>query len=255
MLEARSLVFEGGASRRIAPLDLKLLGGRIHVVLGPNGSGKSTLLALMSGLLEPEHGEILLKGQPLQRIGLAERARHLAVMLQTQPLDFAFAVRDVIAMGGYPLDLSLPELDRRIDQLAAGLDISHLLDRSYLSLSGGEAQRVQLARVLAQRGREPSVILLDEPLTALDLKHQHQALRLLRQLAAEGYSIFIVLHDLNLAASYADWVVLMRQGSLVAQGKCDEVMTAETLSALYDVSVERHETSGGQALFSSVGLS
>lgn len=253
MLDARSLAFNRGSSRHIKALDLELRGGDIHVVLGPNGSGKSTLLALLSGLLEPVSGEVLLHGQPLQRYGLAERARHLAVMLQSQPLDFAFPVRDVIAMGGYPLDLSLPELDQRIEHLAAGLDISHLLDRSYLSLSGGEAQRVQLARVLAQRGREPSVILLDEPLTALDLKHQHQALALLKQLADDGYAIFIVLHDLNLAACYADRVLLMREGALVVQGDCSEVMTDRTLSALYDVRIERYETSGGQALFSSAG--
>ncbi|TCK04991.1 heme ABC transporter ATP-binding protein [Marinobacterium mangrovicola] len=253
MLEARSLAFEGGGSRRIQPLQLELAGGQIHVALGPNGSGKSTLLALLSGLLEPGSGEVLLRGRNLHRYSLAERARHLAVMLQSQPLDFAFPVREVIAMGGYPLDLSLPELDQRIEQLARGLDIAHLLERSYLSLSGGEAQRVQLARVLAQRGREPSVIMLDEPLTALDLKHQHQALMLLQQLAVEGHSIFIVLHDLNLAACYADHVLLMREGDLVAQGQCGEVMTAETLSALYDVRIERYESSGGQALFSSAG--
>lgn len=251
MLEARSLAFDGGGSRRIDTLDLTLAPGRIHVALGPNGSGKSTLMSLLSGLLEPGQGEIQLLGRALNAYSLAERARHLAVMLQTQPLDFAFRVRDVIAMGGYPLDLSLPELDQRITALAAGLDIAHLLERSYMSLSGGEAQRVQLARVLTQRAREPSVILLDEPLTALDLKHQHQALGVLRRLADEGYTVFIVLHDLNLAASYADWVLLMRQGQLVAQGKTAQVMTADTLSSLYDVRIERHQAANGQVLFSS----
>ncbi|WP_432697500.1 heme ABC transporter ATP-binding protein [Marinobacterium sp. YM272] len=253
MLEARSLAFDAGGSRRIEKLDLRLESGSIHVVLGPNGSGKSTLMALLSGLLNPHLGEIQLQGRALNSYSLAERARHLAVMLQSQPLDFAFQVREVIAMGGYPLDLSRPELGRRIEQLAVALDIDHLLERSYLSLSGGEAQRVQLARVLTQRGCEPSVILLDEPLTALDLKHQHQALTLLRELAAEGYAIFIVLHDLNLAAAYADRVILMREGALVAQGSCAGVMSTETLSALYDVRIERYETSGGQVLFSSTG--
>ena len=253
MLEAHSLAFDSGGSRRIEKLGLTLESGRIHVVLGPNGSGKSTLMALLSGLLEPDLGEVRLRGEPLHSYSLAERARHLAVMLQNQPLDFAFPVRDVIAMGGYPLDLSQPELGRRIDQLAAGLDIAHLLDRSYLSLSGGEAQRVQLARVLTQRGRKPSLILLDEPLTALDLKHQHQALGLLRGLAAEGYAVFIVLHDLNLAACYADRVLLMRQGRLVAQGESASVMSADTLSSLYGVPIKRFETPGGQVLFSSSG--
>ncbi len=253
MLEARQLSYGHGDARHLAPFDLTLAGGELSVVLGPNGAGKSTLLGLLSGLLRPAAGEVKLLGQPLQRYDLRQRAQHLAVLLQQQPLDFAFSVREVIAMGGYPLNLSAPEQDARIAQLAQALDLDALLARSYLTLSGGEAQRVQLARVLAQRGREPSVILLDEPLAALDLRHQHQALELLKTLVAQGYAVLCVLHDLNLAAHYADRVLLLRDGQLAYQGTVDAVMQAERLSALFEVQIERHRCDDGRPLFISRG--
>jgi len=254
MLEARGLAYGHHEARRLEPFDLSLSGGELCGVLGPNGAGKSTLIALLSGLLAPGAGELTLKGHALSHYPLKERARHLAVMLQRQPLDFAFSVRDVIAMGGYPLDLPLPLLEQRIEELAAGLDLQHLLARNYLSLSGGEAQRVQLARVLVQRGREPSVILLDEPLSALDLRHQHQALVLVRSLAQrEGHALLVVLHDLNLAAGYTDSLLLVGEGRLIEQGATERVMCPERLSELYSLPIERHRTRDGRTLFSGDG--
>ncbi|KEA64891.1 ABC-type hemin transport system, ATPase component [Marinobacterium lacunae] len=252
MLEAIGVAHDRGASRRLEAFDLRLKGGELSGVLGPNGAGKSTLVALLSGLLEPSAGELRLKGLLLSRYTLRERARHMTVMLQRQPLDFAFSVRDVIAMGSYPLDLPLPDLDRRIEELAQGLDLEHLLSRNYLSLSGGEAQRAQLARVLVQRGCSPSVILLDEPLSALDLRHQHQALALIRTLAQrEGHAVLMVLHDLNLASRYADAVLLLGKGALVEQGRTAEVMQPNKLSALFEVPIERYQTGDGLGVFTS----
>ncbi|MBV1788909.1 ATP-binding cassette domain-containing protein [Marinobacterium sp. D7] len=253
MLEALGLAHDRTASRRLQPFDLHLSGGELCGVLGPNGAGKSTLVALLSGMLSPSSGELMLKGRALAHFTLKERARHLAVMLQRQPLDFAFSVRDVIAMGGYPLDLPLPVLEQRIDNLATALDLQHLLERNYLSLSGGEAQRTQLARVLVQRGCEPSVVLLDEPLAALDLRHQHQALALLRTLARqEGHAILLVLHDLNLAARYSDTLLLVGDGKLLEQGATEKVMRPERLSELFSVPIERYRTRDGLGLFTSI---
>lgn len=253
MIEAIGLAHDRSESRRLAPFDLHLKGGELWAVLGPNGAGKSTLVALLSGLLKAHSGELRLKGKALSHYPLKERARHLAVLLQRQPLDFAFSVGDVIAMGGYPLDLPMPEQEARIAQLAVGLDLEHLLKRNYLGLSGGEAQRVQLARVLLQRGGEPSAILLDEPLSALDLRHRHQTLSLLKGLARqEGHAVLVVLHDLDLAARYADRVVLIGNGALAGQGDTDEVMQPERLSELFSVRIERYQSRDGRGLFTSL---
>ncbi|GGC00241.1 hemin import ATP-binding protein HmuV [Marinobacterium zhoushanense] len=253
MLEALGLAHDRTASRRLLPFDLRLTGGELCGVIGPNGAGKSTLVALLSGLLTPSAGALRLKGRELAHVPLKERARHLTVMMQRQPLDFAFSVRDVIAMGGYPLDLPLPALEQRIDSLATAMDLQHLLQRNYLSLSGGEAQRVQLARVLVQRGCEPSVILLDEPLSALDLRHQHQALALFRTLARqEGHAVLLVLHDLNLAARYTDSLLLIGNGAVLEQGPTDKVMQPGRLSELFSVPIERYQTRDGLGLFTSI---
>ncbi|WP_027855370.1 heme ABC transporter ATP-binding protein [Marinobacterium litorale] len=252
MLKASALEYAAPGRQALLCGDLELPAGTVSVLLGPNGAGKSTLLSLLCGLLTPSAGEVALDGTALAKLPLVERARRLTVLLQQQPLEFAFSAREVIAMGGQPLNLSAPRLEQRISAVARSLDIEALLERNYLTLSGGEAQRVQLGRVLVQRGVETGVILLDEPVSALDLKHQHQALSYLRDLAKEGYAVMAILHDLNLAARYADHVILMQAGQVISSGEVGDVMQPHRLSRLFNVDVQCLWSPEGLPVFHSL---
>lgn len=207
--------------------------GTLTAILGPNGAGKSSLLLAMAGLL-PFDGELRLDGRDATRMSPRERARHLALVLQDPPTDMPFTVAELVLMGRSPhlgrLAIEGAE-DRRIAREAMrSVDVDHLAERPIDQLSGGEKRRVFLARALAQ---QPKILLLDEPTAFLDLGHQAQLLAHCRELAAGGLCILAVLHDPNLAAAYADRVVLMQQGRIVEQGAPTSVLTAARLEALY----------------------
>ncbi len=207
--------------------------GTITAILGPNGAGKSSLLLAIAGLL-PFEGRLILDGQDASRLSARERARLLALVLQDPPTDVPFTVAELVLMGRSPHlgRLALEgEDDRRIAlEAMRSVDVEALAERPIDQLSGGEKRRVFLARALAQ---EPRLLLLDEPTAFLDLGHQAQLLAHCRTLAARGLCIVTVLHDPNLAAAYADRVVLMQQGRIVEQGAPSQVLTAERLKALY----------------------
>lgn len=205
-------------------------------VLGPNGAGKSTLVRVASGLLQPIAGEVRLLGEPLAGRTRAAIARVLAVVEQMNELSAAFSVRDVVAMGRAPhqgswMSASADDL-RIVDEALARCDLSDLADRSARALSGGEQKRVAVARALAQ---EPRVLLLDEPGAFLDVRHQLDLYDLLAsEVKRRGVACLVVMHDLNVAAQYADRVVLMKQGRIVASGSVPEVMTWQTLKDTFD---------------------
>jgi iron complex transport system ATP-binding protein len=208
--------------------------GEVLAVVGPNGAGKSTLLRVLCGELLPQSGEVRLVGRELRNWPARERARKLAVLPQQSRLEFGFLAEEVVGMGRSP---HAPRAgDERIVQTAMErVGVSHLAGRVYPTLSGGEQQQVQLARVLAQ---ETGFILLDEPTSSLDLRHQHQVLRLLRELAKEDVGIMVVLHDLRLAKRYADRIAMMQQGQILAMGAVGHVLTASIVATVYDLDME-----------------
>lgn len=222
--------------------------GQLTVVLGTNGAGKSTLLHLLAGVQVPTSGQVELAGQPLESIAVSERSQRMAVLLQEQWLDFPLRVSDVINMGSYPLPDGY-QTDARAEVCAQALDILHLWQRDYSRLSGGEKQRVHLARWLMQITERTQCLLLDEPLKALDLQHQWQVMTLLKQQAREGKAVLVVLHDLTLAARFADHVVLLDRGRLVGRGHPNEIMTPQRLTRLYQAPVERLITAAGESVF------
>lgn len=217
-------------------VDLRVAAGEIVCVLGPNGAGKTTLVRVASGLLEPYRGEVRLLGQPLSARSRVEVARVLAVVEQTQEIAGDFTVRDVVSMGRAPHQggwmRSTARDDAIVDDALERCDIKALASRSARALSGGEQKRVAVARALAQ---EPKVLLLDEPGAFLDVRHQ---LDLYELLAAEvkerGMACLVVMHDLNLAAQFADRVVLMKAGRVIADGPIPEVMTWRSLKETFD---------------------
>jgi iron complex transport system ATP-binding protein len=230
-LEARGVTYKIGAHTIVADIDLAVRPGEILALAGPNGAGKSTLLGLLAGDLPPSAGAVLLGENRLDGIGQRELARWRAVLLQENHVSFPFTVADVVRMGRAPLGPAAAADDAAVAAVLAATDTIHLAQRRFPSLSGGEKARVSFARVLAQEAR---ILLLDEPTAALDIRHQELVMGLARDLAYQGRAVVAVLHDLTLAAAWADRLALMGGGRLVAVGPVAEVATAAALSQLYE---------------------
>lgn len=247
LLEARNLCYSAGDKRLIKDISLQLAGGELVALIGPNGAGKSTLLRLLTGYLLPESGSCLLQQRPLTQWDPLELARTRAVMRQNSDLAFGYSVREVICLGRSPHNNT--HLHQALHQVLEQTDCLSLADRDYRQLSGGEQQRVQLARVLVQLwspSPTPRWLFLDEPTSALDLYHQQHSLRLLHQLTRHSpLAVCCVLHDLNLAALYADRILLLHEGELVAAGTPQEVLQTDVLQRWYraDLEVIRHPES------------
>lgn len=223
----------------LSNISLSLHPGELVALIGPNGAGKSTLLRLLTGYLTPDHGECLFEGKPLSHWTPQALSRKRAVMRQQSHPGFDWPVETVVAMGRAPWGTDgEQQVVRQVMQLTGCESLS---GRRFNALSGGEQQRVQLARALAQlwsHDEPQGWLFLDEPTSALDLYHQQHLLRLLRQLTLRGkLHVCAVLHDLNLAALWADRLLLLHQGSLVAQGTAKEVLQSETLRRWYGAEV------------------
>ncbi len=237
MLEARDITVRYGRAgeRALQSVSCTVAPSRLVAVVGPNGSGKTTLVRALSGLVTPTAGVVLVDGRPRQRWARAELARVLAVVPQREEIAFPLRVDETVMLGRYARlgPLAAPSRSDR-DAVAAALercDIIDLAGRSIDSLSGGEWQRVRLARALAQ---EPRVLVLDEPTASLDVRHEMELLELVRTLVHGGMAGLVVTHELNLAARFADRIVLLDRGRLAAEGAPAEVLTRETLSRVFE---------------------
>lgn len=212
-------------------------GGEVLVLAGPNGAGKSTALALLAGDLTPAAGQVRLGGAALGTWSLADQARRRAVLPQRTAVTFPFTVEDVVAMGRAPWRGTPAEAEDRlvIARALAATGMTAFAGRRFPTLSGGEQARAALSRVLAQ---EAPVLLLDEPTAALDLGHTERVMTVAATRAAAGDAVLVVLHDLGLAAAYADRIVLLSAGTVAATGPPAEVLTETLLSEVYRHPVE-----------------
>lgn len=220
-------------SRIVDGIDCQLKAGELLMLLGPNGAGKSTLLKAISGDI-PYGGSVTLSGKELGQWRPERLARQRAVMPQRVEVNFPLTVEEVVRLGR-PQTVSGGS-DPVVDHLMSELDIGHLRQRLVPGLSGGEQQRLQLARVLAQiiDSSGDRVLLLDECTSALDPAHQQMVLDLVRRLARdEGMAVLAIAHDLNLAAQFADRLLVMKAGCLIHQGSAREVLTPDLLEAVY----------------------
>jgi iron complex transport system ATP-binding protein len=233
-----------GRATLLEEASLELRPGEVVAVAGPNGAGKSTLLAVLAGDRSPNGGEVTLDGRAVADWPRIELARRRAVMGTDQAVAFAFTATEVAMMGRMPLHGGDPdEADHAvIDALLAAVDCVELAERVYATLSTGERQRVSLARAVAQVTDVPGeddgagrYLLLDEPTSSLDPAHQHTAMRLIRRTADAGRGVLAVVHDLNLAAAYADRVVLMHEAHVVESGTPAEVLRADLLESVFDI--------------------
>ncbi len=231
-----SVVLEGisagyGAGRVLSDIDLELRPGEVNVLIGPNGAGKSTLVRVIAGLMRPSAGRVCLLGDDIARLDRGAVARRVAVVPQSEDPAFGYSVRQVVALGRAPHQgawmrpSSADEI--AVDESLAACEIEHLAERDVTTLSGGESKRVIVARALAQRA---PILLLDEAGAHLDVRHAldlHELLR--KQVAERKLACLAVLHDLNIAAQFADRVALLVGGRLEAHGPVDEVMTWKRL--------------------------
>ena len=243
MIAVKNLSYSYGPVKALNDISFSLPKSRVVGLLGPNGSGKSTLCLCLAGMLDRKgfSGEIKISDQNLTQYTPENMALKLAVVFQDNLFSFDFTAYEIVLMGRSPYLRPLqPEgiEDHRIAEKAMrDCDCFELKDRPIKSLSGGERQRVVLARALAQT---TSVLLLDEPTNHLDLKHQKQILSLVQGLAAsQGVLSVVVLHDLNLAGQYCDYLMLLDQGLLVKQGTPEEVLTPENLNPVYQINVHK----------------
>lgn len=253
MIKAENIHFSVGSKQILKPVHIELSGPGITVVLGPNGAGKSTLLKCLSGANRLSGGTVSIDGKTLQAYSRKELALRRAVLSQSTEIAFPFKVHEVVLMGRNPhVVRGETEADHKIiEQALQHVDALDLRDREFSTLSGGEKQRVQLARVLAQVWeRKGALLMLDEPTSALDLRHQSQILGYVRrQVEQFGMTVLCILHDINLAAAYADRIILMKDGEIVKHGDAGIVLTSENLSAVYDIPVSRHELAGQARFF------
>lgn len=243
VLSAHNVTVVRGTRSLLDGVSIDLKAGEMLALLGPNGAGKSTLLSLLSGDVKPDSGHVEFDRQNIASWSLTELSRRRSVLLQDNQVLFPFTVHQVVEMGRAPWRRTPLEDDDNaaIAEAIAAADIAHLGSRRVPSLSGGERARVSFARVMAGR---TGVLMLDEPTAALDLGHQEAVLRLARERARAGDAVLVVLHDLNLAAAYADRVALLRDGKIVSCDAPEKVLTAEIVSNVYETPVEvvRHPT-------------
>lgn len=239
---------EATRSFSLCDVSLTIQRGSLTGLLGPNGCGKTTLLKLMAGVLSPRQGAITLDGRAIDGISRRKLARQIAVVPQETHPAFDYSVLEMVLMGRHPhlgaFQLEGPEDIAIAHDSLSATGTSHLAGRAYMTLSGGEKQRVVIASALAQA---PHVLLLDEPTASLDLAYQMEVASLLRRLNHDrDVSMVLATHDLNLAASLCDSLVLVRSGRVLAHGPTREVLTVAMIQQLYDVEadVRFHEASG-----------
>ena len=237
-LSARNISFAIEGLTILRDIDLEIQGGKTTVLLGPNGAGKSTLMKILSGYLKATGGEVMIAGCDPEKISLEARARMLGVLTQRSSLEFPFTAREVIAMGRTPFGVS-EGFDEVTQELLSMFGVA--ADQSYLTMSGGEQQLVQLCRVFAQvwgRGSE-AFLLLDEPMTALDLRYQSKIVSILKKFSSQGLGQLVVMHDINLAAELADEIVLMSSGKVIAKGSAAEALKVDNLERTFDTVINQ----------------
>jgi iron complex transport system ATP-binding protein len=260
MLEASDITFRVGQRALISDVSVRFAPGKLHIIIGPNGAGKSTLIKVLARLLRPHTGEIKYEGADVLHASESDLAKRRAVLSQAVEVAFPLSVREVVMMGRYPhFGVRPGAVDERIaDELMEFFDVTEFAERNYQTLSGGERQRVNFARVLAQLWRDetnpdansnsssttdsPSTIrpcrylFLDEPLTFLDIRHQIEFMKKVRGFTDASDVVTVgVVHDLNLAARFADQIVLLHDGRVVAHGSPAEVLTAERIRDVFGV--------------------
>lgn len=235
MLSTHDLHYRIHGHPIIDEVNLTVNKGEVFALIGPNGAGKTTLLKLLSGELKPTMGSVNIHGRPLATYSRKSLAQQRAVMSQRALINFDFTVQEIVMQGRHPhIGFMETDADRQIvEDSLIRTETTDLQHRFYPTLSGGEQARVTFARILAQT---TPILLLDEPTSALDLRHQQLVMKISYELAQQGKAVLVIVHDLNLAATYAQRVGILQKGKLVANGTPNEVLTQETIQQVFNLS-------------------
>ena len=248
LLEAQSLSMAVGSATLVDDIDLRVRAGEMVAIVGPNGAGKSTLLRMLSGDIRPTKGRVELKQRDIRLYPPRLLAHHRAMLSQHVNVTFPFTVEEIVHMGAG--DSGRAAAQRLVDAALDEVGLAHFGSRQLPTLSGGEQQRAHFARVLVQLAcgeaqHGPGLLLLDEPTSSLDMRHQIDLVEIARRRAHNGTAVIAVLHDLNLAMRFADRLVLLHRGRLAVDGGRAEAITAETIRRIFEVDVRIDYTDQG----------
>ncbi|WP_046174324.1 iron ABC transporter ATP-binding protein [Domibacillus indicus] len=240
MVEVQSISKSYGLKAVVDNVSVNIQKSKITSFIGPNGAGKSTLLSIISRLMSADTGEVLIDGQKIKETKNRDLAKKIAILKQSNHLSLRLSVRDLVSFGRFPYSQGkLTKEDQvYIDEAIRYMELEDLQDRYLDQLSGGQKQRAFIAMTIAQ---DTEYILLDEPLNNLDMKHSVQIMKVLRKLADDlGKTILIVIHDINFASVYSDYIVALKDGKIEAQGTVNEIITSLTLKQVYgmDMSIQ-----------------
>jgi iron complex transport system ATP-binding protein len=246
MLEANNITFLAGGRELLSDISVSFEPGKLHLLIGPNGAGKSTLIKILARLLRPQSGTLRYENTDVSHTSEADLAKRRAVLSQAVEVAFPLSVREVVMMGRYPHFGGRPgPVDEKIiNSVMEHFDVTEFNGRDYQTLSGGERQRVNFARVLAQLWRESGnesadgcrYLFLDEPLTFLDIRHQIDFMKKVRSFSANPDVVVVgVVHDLNLAARFADQIVLLSHGRVLSAGEPADVLTADRIRDVFEI--------------------
>ncbi|UZT97711.1 heme ABC transporter ATP-binding protein [Chryseobacterium fluminis] len=237
MIKARGISYKHKEFHILDTVDVSLEYGEFLAIVGPNGAGKSSLLSVLANEVKSKQ-KIEFKDKDLKEWDIRELSKHKAKFSQHNSNDITLEVKDVVMMGRYPYFDAQPREEDfdAVNHRMQETEVLHLKDREYNTLSGGEKQRVHLSRVMVQLENDITrkLVFLDEPLNNLDVKHQYKALEIIKKFTENTNSALVVLHDLNLAAQFADKILLMKSGRVAAYGTPEEVFTAENISEAYN---------------------
>ena len=241
MIRVKSLTKFYGKKAVVEDVTVDIQPGKITSFIGPNGAGKSTLLSMVSRLLHADTGEVLVNQSNARMMKSNDFAKSVSILKQSNYMNVRLTIRELVSFGRFPYSKGrLTEEDERmVDQSLAYMHLTELQDCFLDELSGGQRQRAFIAMVIAQ---DTQYILLDEPLNNLDMKHSVQIMKILRRLVDElGKTVVIVLHDINFASVYSDWIVAMKDGKVVKNGPTEEIIQSEALNEVYDMDIPIQE--------------
>ncbi|MCM3588420.1 ABC transporter ATP-binding protein [Mesobacillus maritimus] len=235
-------VFKGYNNKNvITDVSVKIAKGKITSFIGPNGAGKSTLLSMISRLIAKDEGEIYIDGMDLTRCKNNDLAKKISILKQSNHINVRLTVKELVSFGRFPYSQGrLTKEDRKfINEAIRYMELEEIQDKYLDQLSGGQRQRAYIAMVIAQ---DTEYVLLDEPLNNLDMKHSVQIMKTLRRLTDElGKTVVIVIHDINFASCYSDYIVAMKDGRVIKEGTTDEIINPSVLNEVYDMDFKIEE--------------
>lgn len=246
MVEVRNVSKQYGNKKVVDQVSIQVPKGKITSFIGPNGAGKSTLLSMISRLIEKDSGDILIAGKEIGKWKSNELAKTMSILKQSNHINIRLTVKELVSFGRFPYSQgNLTEEDEKyVNEAIRYMELEEFQDRYMDQLSGGQSQRAFIAMVIAQN---TEYIFLDEPLNNLDMKHSVQIMKVLRRLVDElGKTVIIVIHDINFASCYSDYIVALKDGKIIKEGPTTEIMDPRALKEIYDMDIRIEDIDGKQ---------